>query len=276
VSGAGTLRAALAGLLLALPTLPAAGAGWSGFYTSTQPAAAPRAQAGVLSAPVPAQSVCVREILRAQLRHGIPDNILLGIGLQEAGVTRGGTLTVWPWAVNAAGDGRIFDSRAAALDWVRDRQAAGVESIDVGCMQINLRWHPDAFADTAQGFDPAVNVDYAARFLRGLYDKTGDWKAAAGAYHSFTPEKQEIYLATLTRNVAVANDRIAHFRAVAADVPPPEATRPPQTPARAPAQSGGSIWSAGLSAGEDGKAGRRSIYSEAELQPVLPNFRQAF
>ncbi|MGC9369191.1 MAG: lytic transglycosylase domain-containing protein [Paracoccaceae bacterium] len=276
MSAARALRTALAALLLALPALPA-GAGWSGFYTSSpKTAAEPRAQARAPSGPVPAQSVCLREILRAQLRHGIPDNILLGIGLQEAGVTRGGTLTVWPWAVNAAGDGRIFDSRAAALDWVRERQAAGVDSIDVGCMQINLRWHPAAFEGPAQGFDPAVNVDYAARFLRRLYDKTGDWKTAAGAYHSFTPEKQEIYLATLTRNVAVANDRIAHFRAVAADVPGPEVTRPPQAPARESAQPGGSIWSAGLSAGADGKAGRRSIYSEAELQPVLPNFRQAF
>lgn len=271
MTGAGLRRTALAALVLVLPALPA-GAGWSGFYTGTQTAAVPRTPARGPSDPIPAQSLCVREILRAQLRHGIPDNILLGIGLQEAGVTRDGGLTIWPWAVNAAGEGRIFESRAAALDWVGAQQAAGVESIDVGCMQINLRWHPGAFDGAAQGFDPAVNVDYAARFLKHLYQQTGDWKTAAGSYHSFTPEKRETYLAALTRNVAVANDRIDHFRAIAADVPPPtEAGR------QAPAQTeGGGIWSAGLSAGADGKAGRRSIYSEAELQPILPNFRQAF
>lgn len=265
MTGAALRRAALAALLLALPALPA-GAGWSGFYTSTQPAVAPRDSSDHR---IPAQSVCVREILRAQLRHGIPDNILLGIGLQEAGVTREGGLTIWPWAVNAAGDGRIFESRAAALDWVKARQAAGVDSIDVGCMQINLRWHPGAFDGAAQGFDPAANVDYAARFLRQLYEKTGDWKTAAGSYHSFTPEKREIYLAALTRNVAVANDRIAHFRAIAANVPPP-------APEGRQAPQGTGIWSAGLSAGETGRPGRRSIYSEAEIQPILPDFRQAF
>lgn len=268
---AGLRRAALAALVLVLPALPA-GAGWSGFYTGTETSAAAHMSGQAPSGAIPAQSLCVREILRAQLRHGIPDNILLGIGLQEAGVTRDGGLTIWPWAVNAAGDGRIFESRAAALDWVEAQRAAGVESIDVGCMQINLRWHPDAFDGVAQGFDPAVNVDYAARFLKRLYETTGDWKTAAGSYHSFTPEKRETYLAALTRNVAVANDRIEHFRAIAADVPPAaEAGR--QAPARAQATS---IWSAGLSAGTGGRPGRRSIYSEAELQPILPDFRQAF
>nr|WP_249138847.1 lytic transglycosylase domain-containing protein [Actibacterium sp. MT2.3-13A] len=271
------MRAGLLALLPALAGAPA-GAGWSGFYTSTRSAAARREAAPAPSGPVPAQSVCVREILRAQLRHGIPDNILLGIGLQEAGVTRSGALTVWPWAVNAAGDGRLFDSRAAALDWVRAQQAAGVSSIDVGCMQINLRWHPEAFEGAAEGFDPAVNVDYAARFLKQLHDQTGDWKTAAGSYHSFTPEKRETYLAALTRNVAVANDRIDQFRAIAAGGAAAETEQPARAPeaARDADAAGGGIWSAGLSARADGKARRRSIYSEAELQPILPNFRQGF
>jgi len=37
-------------------------------------------------------------------------------------------------------------------------------------------------------FDPAQNALYAARFLRSLYQKYGDWSQAAGAYHSTTPE----------------------------------------------------------------------------------------
>ena len=82
--------------------------------------------------------------------HGIPNNILLGIGLQEAGRRVGEGVTIWPWSVNAAGTGRVFDSRDEALAWVQERQAAGIASIDVGCMQINLRWHPEAFVSPAQ------------------------------------------------------------------------------------------------------------------------------
>lgn len=292
----------------------AARADWGAFYRSTTPSA-PRTQAVALpdrtgmhpranqprlhtAAPVAAVAPqvphppsattggttgqCITEILRAQERYNIPGNILLGIGLQEAGVSRGGRLTVWPWAVNAAGEGRLFDSRAAAMGWVRERQASGVQSIDVGCMQINLRWHPHAFASLDQGFDPAINVDYAARFLRGLFAETGDWMRAAGAYHSRTPEHAEVYLASLRRNVAVANDRIDAFRDIAGAVPNremrPVAVRAalPQDALPAARVSAGN-WDHGFwSTQDDDPGGAYGIYSRDRLQPVLPHFQQHF
>jgi hypothetical protein len=105
--------------------------------------------------------------------------------------------------VNAAGEGRLFDTAREAMAWVRQRQEAGVASIDVGCLQINLRWHPDAFQSLDEGFTPALNADYAARFLRGLYEQTGDWRVAAGSYHSFTPELRDTYLASLEQNLTL-------------------------------------------------------------------------
>ncbi|SFP65209.1 transglycosylase SLT domain-containing protein [Tranquillimonas alkanivorans] len=251
-----TLRRLLPCLAAALLAASPAPAGWSGFYAAARPSAAA----------VTEDAACVKEILAAQERHGIPENLLLGIGLQEAGMARGGRLTVWPWAANAAGEGRIFDTREDAMAWVRERQRDGMESIDVGCLQINLRWHPKAFADLNAAFDPARNAEYAARFLKRLHARTGDWRDAAGAYHSFTPEKRGIYLASLDRNIAVANDRIASFRAQAAraqtDTPAPDRAQP----------STGAIWASGLSGGE---GARRSIYSSTDLQPVLPAFLRA-
>jgi hypothetical protein len=175
--------------------------------------------------------------------------------------------------VNAAGEGRLFDSREAAMAWVRDRQGAGVTSIDVGCLQINLRWHPDAFDTLADGFDPDINADYAARFLRDLYRRTGDWEVAAGSYHSFTPDRRAIYLGSLRRNLAVANARLDEFRGLAARAPGPSpvardvagARRAPPLP---PLEGG--FWAASLSRGTG--ADRRSLYSRADLQPVLPAF----
>lgn len=310
------------GLALALGgAAPAALADWGAFYQSSTPAA-PRAQAIVLpdltgmhpqagrrtfprmSAPpfaaappvMPAMplaatgdpaSICVAEILRAQARYGIPDNMLLGIGLQEAGVSRGGRLTVWPWAVNAAGEGRIFESREAAMAWVRERQAAGVQSIDVGCMQINLRWHPGAFTSLEEGFDPFINIDYAARFLVGLYAETGDWMRAGGAYHSRTPDKAGIYLSSLRRNVAVANDRIDTFRGMvgAGSGPAPEEMRPEAIPAAAYGSDGMEEpqadpvmpWDHGYwSTQQADPGGVYGIYSRERLEPVLPRFLQDF
>ncbi|MDZ7712446.1 MAG: hypothetical protein U5L06_04740 [Rhodovibrio sp.] len=68
----------------------------------------------------------------------------------------------------AEGRGRYLPSKAAAIAEVRDLQARGVSNIDVGCMQVNLHWHGDAFESLEQAFDPAYNVAYAAAFLLDL------------------------------------------------------------------------------------------------------------
>lgn len=253
-----TLRAVIASalVLMAAPAL----ATWQGFYTPSE-----RPSDGGFE--VPEASVCVREIFKAQLRHGIPDNLLLGIGLQESGLNHEGELTVWPWSVNAAGEGRVFASRESAMSWVEKKQREGVNSIDVGCMQVNLRWHKDAFATLEEGFDPAANVDYAARLLRDLYSQSGDWVTAAGSYHSFTPQYRDIYIASLKQNVVAANARIDDFRALAGS-----ARMRDDLPREKPEAQGGIFWSSGLSQLKQGESGVRSIYSDRALQPVLPVF----
>ncbi len=173
----------------------------------------PRAQPGKSFSD---ENVCVAEILKAQTKYGIPNNILLAIGLQETGQrTPDGKLAPWPWSVNAAGVGKWFKGRDTALQWVRAKQAAGINSIDVGCMQINLRWHPEAFDSLEDGFNPVKNIDYAARLLLRLHKQTGDWKLAAGSYHSFTPARRNIYLKSLTKKISYANERISSYRQMA-------------------------------------------------------------
>ena len=131
----------------------------------------------------------------AEQRAGLPPGMLDAIGRVESGRPdpATGQVWAWPWAVNAAGEGRSFASLAEAASYVRERQAAGVQSIDVGCFQINLLHHPDAFATLDEGFDPAANAAYAARFLSDLHQRTGGWAAAIAAYHSATPGIGEPY-----------------------------------------------------------------------------------
>jgi hypothetical protein len=104
-----------------------------------------------------------------------------------------GSVQPWPWSYNAAGDGRYAASNAEAIQEVRAIQARGVRSIDIGCMQVNLLHHPQAFASLEAGFDPTKNVAYAVRFLRELHARTGDWNQAVAMYHSATPERGLIY-----------------------------------------------------------------------------------
>jgi hypothetical protein len=49
----------------------------------------------------------------------------------------------WPWTVMAHGKGRFFPSKAAAIAAVRRLQADGLKNIDVGSMQVNLKYHPE-------------------------------------------------------------------------------------------------------------------------------------
>jgi hypothetical protein len=140
---------------------------------------------------------CRVAILRAAARYGIPRDLMLAISLVESGRTdpATGTPMPFPWTANLQGQDYRFDTAAQAASWVRQQQARGFASIDTGCMQVNLKFHPDAFATAEEAFDPARNADYAARFLRSLYDGPagGDWMRAAGFYHSQTPELADHY-----------------------------------------------------------------------------------
>ena len=138
--------------------------------------------------PAPA-SDCLPAIAAAERTGDTAPGLLLAIGLVESGRRdpRTGQRRPWPWTVSAEGIGTYYATKADAIAAVQALQAHGTESIDVGCMQVNLFYHPTAFATLDAAFDPAVNTRYAARFLRSLYGRTHDWPAAASAYHSFTP-----------------------------------------------------------------------------------------
>ena len=137
-----------------------------------------------------AGGLCRLGIAMAERGSGIPPHLLAAIGRVESGRrdVLTGNFNPWPWTVNAEGQGYFYDSKAEAVAAVRAMQARGVRSIDVGCMQVNLMHHPAAFVTLEEAFDPLANALYAARFLNELFSSTGDWPAAAAAYHSQTRE----------------------------------------------------------------------------------------
>ncbi|MFZ1416189.1 MAG: lytic transglycosylase domain-containing protein, partial [Defluviicoccus sp.] len=158
---------------------------------------APAARAALSRAPAAADSwqACRQAVLAAERQAGIPADLLWSIALVESGRwDRGAQARVaWPWTINAEGRGSFHATKEAAIAEVAALQAQGVRSIDVGCMQVNLRHHPDAFASLEDAFDPVINAAYAARFLSALSAETGSWEAAAGRYHSATPALGEAY-----------------------------------------------------------------------------------
>jgi hypothetical protein len=78
---------------------------------------------------------------------------------------------------------------------IRTLQARQVQSIDVGCFQINLLHHPKAFTSIGEALDPSSNARYAGQFLTSLYARTGNWSDAVASYHSAQPERGNAYRA---------------------------------------------------------------------------------
>lgn len=149
----------------------------------------------VAAGPVRAADVCGPAIVAAERAVGTAPGLLAAIGVVESGRRDGrtGVRTAWPWTVTAGGVGTYYATKAAAISAVQALQAGGTASIDVGCMQVNLMYHPDAFRTLEVAFDPAANALYSARFLRRLWERLGDWKAAAAGYHSLSPERGAQY-----------------------------------------------------------------------------------
>jgi len=130
---------------------------------------------------------CTQAAAVAEAGAGIPAGLLLAIGLVESGRTdAAGVRAPWPFAIQSGGAGRFLASAEEAVAAVQALQAGGVQSIDVGCFQINLMHHPGAFPNLLTGFDPMANALAAARFLASLREELGAWEPAMAAYHSRT------------------------------------------------------------------------------------------
>jgi hypothetical protein len=143
----------------------------------------------------PTAGLCHQAAAQAASSNNVPRDVLTAIMLTETGRTIDGRLQPWPWTINTGESGHWFPDRETALRFAEDLLRAGRRSFDVGCFQINFRWHGSAFTSIDEMFAPASNARYAAEFLTSLVRDSGDWSVAAGAYHSRTPELAERYRA---------------------------------------------------------------------------------
>jgi hypothetical protein len=165
---------------------------------------------GLLALPVRSgtdpSALCVSAARAAADQTGVPFDTLLAIAVVETGRQ----MRPWPWTVNLGGEGHWLDSAEEAEALVRDALESGATNIDLGCFQLNYRWHAAAFASLDAMLDPESNARYAAGFLASHFARTGDWALAAAAYHSATPEHADRYLARYEATYAgIAGDPVA-------------------------------------------------------------------
>ena len=130
---------------------------------------------------------CLAAAERAEARARLPAGLLEALVEVESGDDA--------WVIRA-GD-RVYrpDSRAEAA-----RLAGRLAAPDVGCFQINLRWHPIG----AAALDPHRAAAYAAGLLRREYRATGSWALAAARFHTRDPRRQRWYLCRLPTALGTA------------------------------------------------------------------------
>ena len=146
------------------------------------------------------QQVCDQVAQRAAQKTGVPLSVLQAITRTETGRKKDGIFGPWPWTVNMEGKGVWFDTLDEARAYVFRHFKRGARSFDVGCFQINYKWHHQAFSSIDEMFDPMANATYAAEFLKDLYAEHGSWTDAAGAYHSRTPKYANRYKAIFEKH----------------------------------------------------------------------------
>jgi soluble lytic murein transglycosylase-like protein len=145
---------------------------------------------------------CEREMTRASAESGVPLNVLYSVGLTETG--RRGKLD--PYTMNVDGREVRSESLNEAMARFAEAKAHGAKLIDIGCMQINARWHGARFASLAAMFDPTLNVEYAANFLKSLKAKEGNWTLAVARYNAGpdNASAERTYVCAVIRNMVAS------------------------------------------------------------------------
>ncbi len=139
--------------------------------------------------------LCDQSIEQVAASSTVPRDIIYKVARLESGRNVGGRHVSWPWSLNNGGEGHFFNDRSTALSKLSNYRAQGKTNIDVGCMQLNIRWHAEFFNSEEQMMNPLDNVRYAARYLEQLYKETGSWETAVKFYHSRNAKFNTVYFA---------------------------------------------------------------------------------
>lgn len=149
-------------------------------FVSTTLIALAAAAAIVPSAASAQGADCASLIARTESTRNIPRGLLMAIAVTESALNGRPN----PFAMNIAGRSYFANGYQDMANVISANWSRGVKSIDVGCMQVNLKYHGMKFARMTDLLDPNTNVQYGASFLISLATQAGSWKDAVMSYHN--------------------------------------------------------------------------------------------
>ena len=114
--------------------------------------------------------------------HQVPADILYAVALTESGTHYRGERVPWPWALNIDGRSVFCESQQDAAHQV-SQAIRKQQSVDIGLMQVNWRWHGQRFVTIEESLVPIKNLSAGATILYEQFEQTNDWWEAVGRYH---------------------------------------------------------------------------------------------
>lgn len=110
-----------------------------------------------------------------------------------------GLVAPYPWVLRTP-DGPVYGESRAEAERALHRALKKSKSVDVGLMQINLRWNGHRVKVPAELLDPTTNLRVAAEILNELFARhPHDAVKAIGLYHSSNPKRAAGYGRTVWR-----------------------------------------------------------------------------
>lgn len=132
-----------------------------------------------------ANEECLIAIDKYEKLYNIPTGLLKAVSKIESEYN--------PLALNDGLKTHRFKTKEEAIDRISYLIEIGRTNFDIGCMQINYRWHGKNFTSPEEMLDVTWNVRYAASLIAGLYKDHGSWQAAIRHYHSYEPKFYKQY-----------------------------------------------------------------------------------
>jgi hypothetical protein len=120
-------------------------------------------------------------------RHGLDPYLLYAVALTESARIRNDLAHPWVWALNRGGKSVYPESSAEALEQIRNQIKSGSRNIDIGLMQVNLRWHRHRVGEIEDLLDPVTNIELGAQILQeSIATAPGDLLLGVGRYHAWS------------------------------------------------------------------------------------------
>ena len=131
---------------------------------------------------------------KAGMEYNVDPDLLYSIALVESAIDapQKGFLKPSPWTLRT--NKPYYAKSRKEAEAILEKLLNEHESIDVGMMQVNTRWHGHRVKSLKELLDPLTNVRVAAQIVSEQIKRyPNDAALAVGNYHSSRPERARWY-----------------------------------------------------------------------------------